>query len=415
MREALSRLNRWTLVLVALSLSIATPALAKKKKKKPPADSEQSTSQPNKSPTTSTTPAATEAQPEKASGATTGANAASKSAAAAPEAAIDSSLPSEKLLEMARAKYADLEYDDVVRLSKAVLGKSGVPSDQQLEAYVLEGSALAGSDQAIDAERPFRMMLRLKNDFELPKDTQPKIMAVFRKVQAEEVELARQSKALVREKLVRNMALLGDPPERGWGGYPVHFHFRLRDPTGATEAMVITYKASGQAAFSTLALQRDEAGEWVGAIPGEQTTNADGLKLEYYVESRDAQGPLVTRGSADKPLALEVSAGTTVRERPPPLAPWAFWLSSGVTAAAALSTGGLAFATHQAQQNYNTYVSGPVLDAGALQTKAQSGQRLALGTNIGIGVTAAGVVVTAIISRFVNWDHVPEPPTPVVP
>ena len=330
--------------------------------------------------------------------------------APAPVKAADPGTPTADLLAQAHKSYDGLDFDDVVRITGWILARPGVPPDQQLDAYQLQGSALAGSDQSIDAERPFRLLLRLQANYDLPKATQPKIMAVFRKVQAEEKELARQTRELSRDAMVKHMALLGNPPDKGYGGYPVHFDFRLKDPNNAVESVLIPFRKQGQPTFDSVALRRDDLGIWRGSITGDLTTNDSGMKVEYYVETRDAEGTLVTLGSQEKPLTLEVSAGTVVRERPPPLSPWVFWSLATTTVVLGAGTGVAALLTHNAQTDYNTYVHGTgTLDAGTIQSKATAGQHLATATNIGLGATAVGLVASVLVTRFINWDHVPDP------
>jgi hypothetical protein len=331
-------------------------------------------------------------------------------AAEPPAASSDANTPTIELLAQAQKSYDSLDFDVVVQKTGVILSRADSTPDQQLEAYRLQGSALAGSDQSIDAERPFRLLLRLREGYDLPKTTQPKIMAVFRKVQAEEKELTRQTRELTREAMVKRMALLGTPPEKGYGGYPVRFDFRLRDPANAVDSVVVPFRKQGQSAYDSVSLRRDEGGIWRGQITGDLTANPGGMKVEYYVETRDAEGSLVSMGSSDKPMILEVSAGTVIRERPPPLQPWIFWTLTGTTVALGAATGTLALLTHNAQNDYDTYVNGTgVLDAGTIQTKATDGQRLALATNIGLSATAVGVVSTAVVAWFINWSHVPDP------
>jgi hypothetical protein len=279
----------------------------------------------------------------------------------------------------------------------------------QLEAYRLQASALAGSDQASEAERPFRMVLRLKPDFELPAQTKPKIMSVFRKVQAEEKELLRQSQALTRARVVQNMALVGEPPAKAYGGYPVRFDFRLKDPTGAVDSVVIPYRHVGQVPYSTVALARDEAGAWKGALAGDVTANEQGLLLEYYVETRDKNGALVTMGTEKDPLRLEVTPGMVIRERPPPLGKQWFFIGLGTTGVAGLATGLVALAERSAQGDYTRYAGGSgLLDAATLSQKASSTRSLARDTNILMGVTAGLTILTAITIPFTNWSDVPD-------
>lgn len=322
----------------------------------------------------------------------------------------DPGTPTADLLIQAHKSYDNLDFDDVVRITGWVLSRAGVPATQQLDAYQLQGSALAGSDQAIDAERPFRLLLRLQANYDLPKATQPKIMAVFRKVQAEEKELARQTRELSRDAMVKRMALLGNPPEKAYGGYPVHFDFRLKDPNNAVESVLVPFRKEGQTNFDSVALRRDDLGIWRGTITGDLTTNDTGMKVEYYVETRDAEGALVTLGSPERPLLLEVTAGSVVRERPPPLSPWVFWTTATATVVLGAGTGVAALLTHSAQNDYNTYVHGAgTLDAGTIQSKATNGEHLATATNVGLGATAVGLVASVLVTRFINWDHVPDP------
>lgn len=329
-------------------------------------------------------------------------------AAAVPTVSLEGT-PAQ-LLERARSRYAELEYDDVLALTRAVLARSEATNPELIEAHRLQGSALAGGDQAIEAEKPFRLLLRLQKEFELPPSTQPKILAVFRKVQAEERELQRQSRALGRERLMAGITLVGEPPARGFGGYPLRFRFQLRDPTGAVESVLVPYREQGQPTFSTLALERDDLGGWRGVLPGDVTANPSGKALEFYVEARDGEGSLAGKGRAQEPLRIDLSPGTSVRERPPPLSPWLFWTGVGTTLAAGVATGGAALLTRQVQSNRDAYVGRePLLEASRLEDFASEGRRWALLTNVGLGVTGALLVATGVTSRFVNWDGVPDP------
>lgn len=371
------------MVLAMLCLGVALPAQAKK----PPASPA-----PDPTPPPAAVPTPAPAPP--------------------PVKAVDPGTPTRDLLADAHKSYDNLDFDDVVRITGWILARPNVPAEQQLDAYQLQGSALAGSDQAIDAERPFRLLLRLRSDYDLPKSTQPKIMAVFRKVQAEEKELTRQTRELSREATVKRMALLGNPPEKGFGGYPVRFDFRLRDPTNAVESVVVPFRKQGDTRFDSVALRREDSGDWRGTLTGDLTVNPSGMKLEYYVETRDSEGSLVTLGSADKPLLLEVTAGTTVRERPPPLSPWVFWTLATTTVVLGAGTATAALLTSNAQSNYTSYVNGSgALSASTIQSKAQAGQHLATVTNVGIGATAVSLVATGVVAFFVNWSHVPDPRT----
>lgn len=206
-------------------------------------------------------------------------------------------------MKKAKQLHDQLEYDQVLPLVQEVLSREGVPIEQTLDAYVLEGSCLAIMGNPIDAEGPFRRLLRGRPDFELPVDTPPKIMSVFRKVQAEERAIAEQMEALTRKRIIEGMSLSGEVPQELKGGRPVPLEFVLKDPSAAAQTVRVQYRKKGESAYSSLALQNDGSGRWRASIPGEWTANDNGAELELFVEALDKNGPLLTQGSATAVLA----------------------------------------------------------------------------------------------------------------
>lgn len=246
-----------------------------------------------------------------------------------------------ELIARARAQFDQLEYEAVLPLVVELLARGdGVPVEMRLDAYVLEGSCRAIVGDPIDAEKPFRALLRGRPDFELSADTPPKIMAVFRKVQAEEKAIVFEMGKLTRDRHVREMDLIGTHPTNLKGGRPAVFSYLLKDPNGAASAVRVQYRKKGEPSFSSLALLREEAtGRWRGMLPGEVTANESGAELEFFVETTDAAGPLLTRGSASEPLRAALAPGQVDHSDPPPLPPWAIWIGAG-TSGALLAAGG---------------------------------------------------------------------------
>src|SRR5207244_1753681 len=108
--------------------------------------------------------------------------------------------------------------------------------------------------------------------------------------------------------------------------------------------VTVPYRRSGQGAYSSLALTRDEEGKWVGQIPAEYTADEKGFTLEYYVESSDAKGALLSQGNAATPLKADVSAGTVISGKPPPVHRGVFWSMLGLTLAGGAASGASAIA-----------------------------------------------------------------------
>ena len=243
----------------------------------------------------------------------------------APAAAAPVALPTEDLsksdtaalLERAGKHFRDQDYDKVLPLVEAALARPDVSVDQRLDAYLMQGSSLAIIGDAVEAEKPFRFLLRGRPDFDLSADTAPKILAIFRKVQVEEKAIASQMKELEHNRIVKELQLLGVPPAQAQGGLPITFTYQLRDPRGLVTQVQLLYRRAGEEAFAALPLKHDPRGDWSGAIPGEWTASPTPYSLEYFVTSADVAGErLIALASATSPLALPVDAGKVPEQKP---------------------------------------------------------------------------------------------------
>ncbi|MBI4819784.1 MAG: hypothetical protein HY791_26155 [Deltaproteobacteria bacterium] len=240
----------------------------------------------------------------------------------------------EDLLKGAREAYEGLEYDAVLPLTRRLLTSPQATGAQRLEALQLEGSSLAILGNSVDAEKPFRQLLRERPAFDLPPGTSPKIIGVFRKVQVEERAIAEQMKEIERQKTLKTLAISGELPEIEEGGVPITFELMLKDPKGVVRDMRVRYRREGGRSWSAIALERHSDGRWTGTIPPELTSSESGFVLEHYVTSADENGQtLVELASADFPRKLEVLAGE-MTDPTPFYERAAFWTAVGVGSAA---------------------------------------------------------------------------------
>ncbi len=252
--------------------------------------------------------------------------------------------PPAELLQEAMRLYEALEYDRVIPYASAVLAHEDSTVDQKLDAYLLQGSAFAVVGDPIEAETPFRFLLRGRPDFDLPPETPPKILAVFRKVQVEEQAIVQTTRALERLRIIRTLELETNVAKTSEGGDPLPFVVRLRDPRGAVTTVKVLYRKEGERAWSALALQPDGGGEWANVLPGASTASDDGFILEYYFSTADTDGQeLLVRGTAEQPYRTEVSPGSVKTTASAFYqSPW-FWGAAGVVVmAVAVSAGGIA-------------------------------------------------------------------------
>ncbi|MFH1811903.1 MAG: hypothetical protein ABIJ09_24405 [Pseudomonadota bacterium] len=314
----------------------------------------------------------------------------------------------EELLHAAQESYATLDYDEVVPIIRAVLAREGLGPDQKLDAYLLLGSSQAVIGDPVEAETAFRLLLRGRPDFNLPDDTAPKILAVFRKVQNEERSIAEQLRSVERQRIIAELVLIGGMPGQARGGYPLAFAYRLRDTRNAVEAFSVWYRRHGEPGYSALALQRDGSGTWRGTLPGEWTASEQGFVLEFYLETRDGAGPLLVQGSTSEALRIQVAPGNVEDARPPPLPLWSFVATAGTAVGLGLAATGTAVATVLVQQDHDALAerSRSVVQPGdELIALEVTGARLALATTILWVATGVAALAAGGMAPFVDWEN----------
>jgi hypothetical protein len=327
---------------------------------------------------------------------------------AAPTAESLSSRPVGELLRDARANYAALEYDRVIPLAQAVLDREGQPHETRLEAFQLLGSALAIVGNTVDAEKPFRLLMRADPDFDMPADTPPKILAVFRKVQVEERAIHDELARRQRENIIATLAIEGDPPESLEGGLPAIFRYLVRDPRGAVDQVRVQYRRQGEPAYSSLALKRSDRGDWTGALPGEYTANDDGVVLEFYVVTLDALGELKTSGASATPFRLEISPGSADRGPPPPLPVWGVAATAAAAVGVAALGGGLHVGAFLVNSDYrgqleDSAATGTIVDGGDLKQLEEQRDLLLGSALVTYGVAGVVTLGALVMTPFVNW------------
>lgn len=237
----------------------------------------------------------------------------------------------------AKRQFDALEFDKVQPLAEAVLAREDVPVDLRMEAHLLLGSALCIVGDPVQAEKQFRFLLRGRPDFEMAANVSPKIVAIFRKVQAEENAFREQLAALEHERTVASLAIETTPPAEGEGGKPLAFDIRLQDPSRAVDKVNVFYRRQGEPAFSSLALKLDDEGIWRGAIPGEWTANDDGAQVEYYLTTVGRRGEkLLAQGAPDSPQRIVLAPGSV--DVPLYREPWFWALAGGVAIALGVTT-----------------------------------------------------------------------------
>jgi hypothetical protein len=212
-------------------------------------------------------------------------------------------------LKTAQHNFDELEYDIILPYVEAALRETTLTPDQKLLAYLLKAQALAITGDPVDAERPFRLLLRVQPDFNLPPDTPPKITGVFSRVQSEENAIRDQVYRLARARKIQKIKINGSAPSDGKGGTSIWFTFTLEDPDESVTAMKVGYRRLGEGEYSTLALKKQDNGEYKGFIPADWTESETDFKVEIYTETQDRDGPLRRMFTQEEPGTIEMVKG----------------------------------------------------------------------------------------------------------
>ncbi len=246
----------------------------------------------------------------------------------------------ETLLTEAKALFEDMEYDAVIPKAEAVVEDPDSTTQQKLDAYLLKGSSLVIIGNSVDASIPFRSVLRISPNHELPPNESPKIVSVFNLVKQEEQAIRDQTRAIELAMLLQQMSIIGNIDKNQTGGVPVEFSYQIRDPRGLVEQFQVNYRRQGEKNYSSLALKQEESGTWTGDITGEWTENEDGFIMEYQLVTTDSVGEkLISLGTQNEPLQLTMAPGTVEGAIPLYEKVW-FWVLTGVAVGTIAATSG---------------------------------------------------------------------------
>jgi hypothetical protein len=215
----------------------------------------------------------------------------------------------------AQASYDDQEYESAIAVADQVIaGKP--PKAVAIEALRLKAFALAVLGRDDEAASAFVAILAIAPRFELPEQTSPRILAVFRPARSR-WELGRET--ALREELGADLAALElevDWPASSRGGRPLELSVRLGDPKSLIAEVAIHYRRRGHHSFSRLAV-RPTGSRFAIAIPGDLTASRVDYQLEAYAVAVHSSGVALKRvGSRENPMALALGAGQVPRPTP---------------------------------------------------------------------------------------------------
>lgn len=219
----------------------------------------------------------------------------------------------EPALANARRLVTALEFDDAIVALGALRARPDVIGETRIEVLFLLGYALAVARDPIDAEDPFGELCRLAPQWEPPPDTQPKIMAVFRKAQVDAQRLRDEREAKTRARMLARLDPKLDVRSTVNAGNAVTVTVSTRDGARDIDRVRVDYRVAGEADFYAFPLRRHPDGAWRGEIPATFTAEHSGAVIELYATLKTSDGTvLVELGDADKPHTVVVDGSDWV-------------------------------------------------------------------------------------------------------
>lgn len=266
-----------------------------------------------------------------------------------PARVVDPNASVEELLRVASEAYESLDYEVSLELANAALQKQAITDEQRVKAYELKAGSNAVMGRPEEAQKDYRLLIRLRPGFHPPDGSPPKIMGAWNVVEAEEALIRNTVRQAERDRLVQSISVEVVAPVVHPGGRALDVRVHLTDPLGGVKQLVLAYRTQQGAEYSTLPFVKKGA-TFLAHFPSSQTASATGMQLEYAVLARDASGDLLLSvGDVSNPRAITITPGqvptTPLWRQPVFLVVMAAGASGVALVTTALVLGGVVLAT----------------------------------------------------------------------
>ena len=229
----------------------------------------------------------------------------------------------QKLIDDARAKFEDQQYDESIQKLSAALLRQDATKTQKIEVYRWLAYNYIVLKQEDAAKNAVYLLYALDEDYALGSSESPKFRDAFKKFKEAWVEEGKPGVAKT-DKVVTPVAIKHIPGSTVPHDQSVSVGGTVEDPDKRVAKVALFYRTGSSGKFIEVAMPLD-AGAFKANIPG---TAVKPPILEYYVLATDKGGiPIASRGDADTPLRLAVEA-----EQESITSKWWFWGGIGVIA-----------------------------------------------------------------------------------
>jgi hypothetical protein len=267
---------------------------------------------------------------------------------AAPRAAWaqKAALPVQKLIDQAKERFDEQQYDESIQKLSAALLRRDATREQKIEIYRWLAYNYVVLRQEDSARTALYALFALDEDYELPKTESPKFREPFGRYKQQWIEEGRPGVEKV-EKAPAPVVLRHAPETQVPQGRSIAISGSFDDPDRRVAKVALFFRSGSSGKFleipAKLALKTFQA-----TIPGAAVKPP---LVEYYVQASDEGGlAIASRGDAETPLRVAVqddSSGSVFGK-------WWFWTGAGAVVA-----GGVAAAFLLSRSSGNGTGPGP--------------------------------------------------------
>lgn len=247
-------------------------------------------------------------------------------------ASAQGKVSTQKLIDDAKAKFDDQQYDESIQKLSAALLRPNVTTAQKIEVYRWLAYNYIVLKQEDSARTAVYALYALDETYELPKTESPKFREPFKKFKEQWVDEGKPGQEKV-EKPAAPAVIKHLPPAEAPHDQSIAVTGSFDDPDKRVAKMSLFYRTGSSGKF--VEVPAAIAGNTFRAsIPGSAVKPPI---VEYYIQAADTGGLAVTsRGDAETPLRIAVQAeqqGGSIFGK------WWFWTTAGVVVAGGIVGG----------------------------------------------------------------------------
>ena len=246
------------------------------------------------------------------------------------------STTAQKLIDGAKERFDDAQYDESIQLLSAALLKFDITDTQRVECYrwLAYNYILVKKEDA--AKSAVYKLLAIDESFTLPSSESPRFRDPFAKWKQQWNDDGKPGKVAPTETPPAAVVVKHIPASEVPHDQSIAVAGTIEDPDKRVARIVIFYRTGSTAKFIEMPASFSD-GSFKANIPGSAVKPPI---VEYYVQALDKGGlPIATRGDADIPLRLVVQ-----QERESSVfSTWWFWTGTTAVVAGAVIGGILIF------------------------------------------------------------------------